>query len=131
VSKHVKVRLEDNDHAEFRRSLFDSGQTMQSRIEDFVKADIELRKKGKDILAIITKFLQPQSKKGSSSVELTLGAEKLIEKAISGEPLTDCELAVLAENLNLDQRDLTQARNKNRLIVIQEGKPDGYQTEHH
>jgi len=39
--------------------------------------------------------------------------EATILKAVKGEKLADVELALLADALNLDQRKLTQSRDKN------------------
>ncbi len=121
MTKYVKIRLDDDDHAGFRHALFDSGQTMQSRLEAFIRQDVAAWEQGKNLLEVIA-HLNIGELQQEMGVELTPETVKLIEKAISGKPLSDGELALLAEKLNIDQRRLTRARDESRLVIFREDK---------
>ncbi|MBE9146412.1 hypothetical protein [Planktothrix mougeotii] len=50
---------------------------------------------------------------GTVTQSIDVETEATILKAVKGEKLADVELALLADALNLDQRKLTQSRDKN------------------
>ncbi len=64
----------------------------------------------------------------SPSINLPINVESLIEKALSGQRLEDCELGILAENLNLDQKRLTHFRDQNTKIRSKSGEYNTTQT---
>ena len=49
--------------------------------------------------------------RGRFSVDISSRLEMILEKAVSGQKLTDCELALLAEKFDLDQRKLVLMRD--------------------
>lgn len=65
------------------------------------------------IVKTIEKELELVEDSTPQSVAIDTQTETTILKALEGEKLQDIELALLADTLNLDQRKLTQSRDKN------------------
>lgn len=96
-SKVICFYVEPEIHKAIRRVALDRDTTLQDLLLGLVEKEI--------------------SGAGDSDNSVTPSIDKETEatilKAVSGKKLQDIELALLADALNLDQRKLTQSRDKN------------------
>ena len=89
-SKIICFYVTPETHKAIKRIALDRDTTLQDLLLGMVEREIE----------------------GGGSNELDAATQSVILKTISGKKLKDSELALLADSLNLDQRKLTESRDK-------------------